>query len=62
MRSQFIHKKVEVAGQMRHVSTINRLDQSVTVYENNRLVRYSLSEVNKADLAIAMQSQNIGTL
>ncbi len=62
MPSTFIHKKMEVAGQLRHVSIVNFFDKSVSVLENNRLVKYPISAVNKADLAIGMQTQTIGTL
>jgi hypothetical protein len=51
---------MEVNGDKKFVHSINL--QSVTVMENNKLVRYPLSSVNKVDLAMGREKIESKTL
>lgn len=46
----FVHKQMEVNGRLMHVTSINI--STISVMENNRIVRYPISSVNSADLSL----------
>ena len=51
-RRKFVHRTMSVNNELKHVSYIG-LTQ-ISVYENNKIVRYPITACHPADVAIAL--------